>query len=175
MAVNSLNRGTVNPNSKTVDLTSPQTVSNKTLTSPTINSGAANYPNLKSPQEVVTTSATAATGTINFDVLTQSILYYTSNASANFTLNFRGSGTTTLNSWLPVGGAVTVTFMNTNGASAYYPTAVQIDGVAATVRWQGAVAPSSGNASSIDAYSFTIIKTASTPTYVVLGVAVRYA
>ena len=34
--------------------------------------------------EVTTVSATAATGTINYDVTTQSVLYYTTNASANF-------------------------------------------------------------------------------------------
>ena len=44
--------------------------------------------------EAVTVSATAATGTINFDVTTQSVLYYTSNSSANWTLNFRASSGT---------------------------------------------------------------------------------
>jgi len=47
---------------------------------------------IKNIAEPTTVSATAATGTINFDVLTQSVLYYTTNASANFTVNFRGDG-----------------------------------------------------------------------------------
>jgi hypothetical protein len=64
----------------------------------------------------------------------------------------------------------------TNGATAYYQTALNIDGVAQTVKYSGGTAPSAGNASSIDAYSFTIIKTAATPTYTVLGAGpIKYA
>jgi hypothetical protein len=59
--------------------------------------------------------------------------------------------------------------LNTNGATAYYATAFQIDSSAVTPKWVGGIAPSSGNASSIDSYSFTIIKTAATPTYTVLA------
>jgi hypothetical protein len=67
-------------------------------------------------------------------------------------------------------------FLNTNGATAYYPTAFQVDTVAVTPKWSGGTAPSAGNASAIDAYSFTIIKTAATPTYTVLaGGAVKFA
>jgi hypothetical protein len=52
--------------------------------------------------------------------------------------------------------------LNTNGATPYYPTVVQVDGGTAgvTTRWQGGAAPTAGNASSIDSYSFTVIKTA---------------
>lgn len=128
-----------------------------------------------SPEERTTVSATAATGTINFDAVTQGILYYTTNASANFTLNIRGNSTTTLNSILAVGDSITVVFMNTNGGTAYYPTAYQIDGSAVTPKWQGGFAPTSGNASSIDAYTLTIIKTAATPTYTVFASQVRFA
>jgi len=49
-------------------------------------------------EEKTTVSATAATGTVNFDFLTQSILYYTANASGNWTLNIRGDGSTTFDS-----------------------------------------------------------------------------
>jgi hypothetical protein len=76
---------------------------------------------------------------------------------------------------LAVGDAITVVFLNTNGATAYYPTVYQIDGSAVTPKWQGGTAPSAGNASSIDSYSLTIIKTASTPTYTVLGSQTRFA
>lgn len=123
----------------------------------------------QSPEEIVTISATAATGTINFDAVTQSVLYYTTNASANWTLNIRGNSGTTLNSILPTGTAITIAFMVTQGATAYYQTGFQIDGSSITPRWQGGSAPTSGNASNIDVYSFTIIKTASAPTYIVLG------
>jgi hypothetical protein len=128
------------------------------------------------PEERATVSATAATGTINFDLGTQGVLYYTTNASANFTLNFRNSATVSLNTALAVGDSISAIFLNTNGATAYYPTAFQIDGSAVTPKWSGGTAPSAGNASSIDAYSFTIIKTAATPTYTVLaGGAVKFA
>jgi hypothetical protein len=151
-------------------LAGTETLSNKTITSSTDN-----YPTLKSPQEITTVSATAATGTINFDYLTQAILYYTTNASANFTFNFRGNSSTTLNSLMDVGDSVTVTFLNTNGTTAYYPTAIAIDGTSITPKWVNGQAPTVGNASSIDAYSYTIIKTSSTPTYVVLATQNKFA
>jgi hypothetical protein len=111
--------------------------------------------------EVVTVSATAATGTINYDVTTQSVLYYTSNASANWTVNFRGSSGTSLNTLMSTGQAVTVVFLVTQGSTAYYNNAVQIDGTSVTPKYQGGTAPTSGNASGIDAYSYTIVKTGS--------------
>lgn len=129
---------------------------------------------LKSPTEITTVSATAATGTINLDVVTQAVLYYTTNASGNWTLNVRGNSTTTLNSILAVGQSITVVFLNTNGATPYYHSALQVDGSAVTPKWVGGTAPTSGNASSIDAYSFTIIKTASA-TYTALASTGKYA
>lgn len=158
-----------------VGTTNTQTLTNKTLTSPVINGGSADKSVLISPEERCTVSATAATGTVNFDAATQGVVYFTTNASANFTLNFRGSSGTSLSSLLAVGDSITVVFLVTNGATPYYPTAFQIDGVAVTPKWAGGSAPSSGNANSIDAYSFTIIKTAGTPTYTVLASAGRFA
>lgn len=128
-----------------------------------------------SPEERTTVSATAATGTINYDAVTQSVLYYTSNASANWTLNIRGNSGTTLSSMLAVGDAITVTFLVTNGSTAYYPTALQIDGSAVTPKYQGGTAWSAGNASSIDAYVYTVIKTAATPTYTVFASQTKFA
>ena len=161
------------------------TLTNKTLTSPTINTATIATPTitggtntgsvLVSPEERTTVSATAATGTVNFDAVTQGVLYYTTNASANFTLNVRGNSSTTLSSILTTGDAITVVFLNTNGATPYYPTVYQIDGSAVTPKWQGGTAPTGGNASTIDAYSLTIIKTASTPTYTVLASQTKFA
>jgi hypothetical protein len=161
------------------------TLTNKTLTSPTINTATIATPTITggttatsvliSPEERTTVSATAATGTVNFDAATQSVLYYTTNASANWTLNIRGTSGTTLTSMLATGDAITVVFLNTNGATAYYPTVYQIDGSAVTPKWQGGNTPTAGNASSIDAYSLTIIKTASTPTYTVLASQTKFA
>ena len=111
--------------------------------------------------EVATVSATAATGTINYDATTQSVLYYTTDASANWTVNFRASSGTSLNTLMSTGQAITLVFLVTQGATAYYNNAVQIDGSSVTPKYQGGTAWSSGNASGIDAYSYTIVKTGS--------------
>lgn len=113
--------------------------------------------------EPVTVTATAATGTINYDTTTQSVLYYTTNASGNWVFNFRASSGTTLNSILSTGQAITVVFLATNGSTAYRPTSIQVDGTTTgvTTRWQGGSAPSAGNTNGVDAYTVTIIKTGS--------------
>ena len=133
-------------------------------------------PVLQSPEEVITVSATAATGTINVDLASSAIHYYTANSAADWTFNFRGDSSTTLNSMLNVGGTISVAFMITNGSTAYKPaaTSVQIDGVTVTPKWNGGTAPASGNTNSIDVYTFTIIKTASA-TYTVLGTQSKFA
>lgn len=124
--------------------------------------------------ETVTVSATAATGTINYDVTTQSVLYYTSNASANWTVNFRASSGTSLNTAMATGESITAVFLVTNGSTAYYNNAITIDGTSVTPKYQGGNAWSSGSASSIDVYSYTIIKTGSA-TYTVLASKVNFA
>ena len=129
---------------------------------------------LKSPTETTNIVASAATGTINFNTETSTIWYYTSNASANHTVNFRHSSSATLDSVLSVGESITVVWMNTNGTTAYYPNAITIDGTAVTPKWSGGTAPSSGNASSVDIYAFNILKTASA-TFLVLGSQSRFA
>jgi hypothetical protein len=128
---------------------------------------------VKGFEEDVNVVASAATGTINFDVSTASVWYYTSNASANHTLNFRYSSGATLSSVLAVGDAITLVWLNTNGSTAYYPNVIQIDGSAVTPKVPAAI--SAGNASAIDAYVFTIIKTAATPTYTVLETQTKFA
>jgi hypothetical protein len=124
--------------------------------------------------EVATVSATAATGTINFDLTTQSVLYYTTNASGNFTINFRGSSGTSLNTIMATGESISATFLNTNGVTAFYNSALQVDGSSVTPRWQGGTAPTTGNASSIDAYTYVIIKTGSAA-FTVLASQTRFA
>jgi len=127
---------------------------------------------IKGFEEDVNVVASAATGTINFDVSTASVWYYTSNATANHTLNFRYSSGTSLNTALATGDAITVVWLNTNGSTAYYPNVIQIDGNAVTPKVPAAI--SAGNASAIDAYSFTIIKTASA-TFTVLETQTKFA
>jgi hypothetical protein len=125
-------------------------------------------------EEDINVVASAATGTINFEFGTASIWYYTSNATANHTLNFRYSSSVSLNTALPVGDTLTLVWLNTNGATPYYPSVINIDGSAVTPKWQGGTAVAAGNASSIDAYVFTIIKTASA-TYTVLASQTKFA
>lgn len=129
------------------------------------------FPNIK---ETTTVSATAATGTINYDVTTQSVLYYTSNASGNFTVNLRASSGTTLNDAMSTGESISVAFLVTNGGTAYYNSAVQVDGSSVTPKWQGGTAPSSGNASSVDIYTYTVVKTGSA-TFTVFASQTRFA
>lgn len=129
---------------------------------------------LKNIVEPATVSATAATGTINYDVTTQSVLYYTSNASANWTVNFRASSGTSLNTAMATGDVVTVAFLVTQGSTAYYNSAVQVDGSSVTPKYQGGTAWSSGNASGIDAYTYTIVKTASA-TFTVFASQTKFA
>lgn len=125
--------------------------------------GASNTPTMNLPNigEVITVSATQATGTINYDCITQSQIYYTATAIANWTVNFRGNATTSLNSFMAVGQSVTVAFMVTQGATAFYNSAVTIDDNAVTPKWQGGAAPTFGNASSVDIYVYNIVKTGS--------------
>ena len=124
--------------------------------------------------ETATVSATAATGTIPYDVTTQSVLYYTTNASANWTVNFRGSSGTSLDTIMSTGESISVTFLVTQGATAYYNSAVQVDGSSVTPKWQGGTAPTSGNASSIDSYTYVIIKTGSAA-FTVLAAQTKFA
>ena len=153
------------------------TIAGLTLTSPTINSGTASNSVLVGPEERWNIVASAATGTINIDALTSAVWYYTSNATANHTLNFRGSSSTSMNTLLTTGDSITILWLNTNGASAFYPNVYQVDGTTSgvTVNWSGGTAPTAGNASSLDVYSFTIVKTANATFRILAAGAVKYA
>jgi len=133
---------------------------------------------LTSPKETVQVVASpGATGTVVIETQTASVELLQANASANWTTNVTGSVSpaVTLNSTMAVGEQISVVLLNTNGATPYYPTAFQIDGSAVTPKWLGGTAPSSGNANSVDAYVYTIIKTAATPSYTVLASQNRFA
>ena len=119
--------------------------------------------------EIASVSASAPSSTTNFDVNTGAVQYLTSNTTVNWTLNFRFSSGTSLATAMAVGDSISCTLLVTNSTTAYRPTAFQIDGSSVTPKWQGGSAPTAGNASSIDAYNFVIIKTAATPTYTVLA------
>jgi hypothetical protein len=133
----------------------------------TVAGGTFTLPTVISMLEPTTVAASAATGTVNFDVITQAVVYFTANATGNWTLNIRGNSGTSLNSTMLVGQTIAVSFLVTQGSTAYYNSAVQIDGAAVTPKWQG-IAPSFGNPNSIDVYTYAVIKTGSA-TFTVLA------
>ena len=147
-----------------VSLAGTETLTNKTLT---------NYNVLGQTKEDILTSATGFAG-YTYNVMDDGVQYITANSTGNGTINFRGNGSTTMNTFMATNQSVTCVLLVTNGASAFYPTAFQIDGASVTARWQGGTAPTSGNANSIDAYTFTILKTAAS-TYVLLASQTRFA
>lgn len=156
------------------DYVAPGTASTFTATQTFNGSSSALAMVVANTAETTTISATAATGTINYDVTTQSVLYYTTNASANWTVNFRASSGTSLNTLLSTGQAITVVFLVTQGSTAYYNSAVQVDGASVTPKYQGGTAWTSGNASGIDAYTYTIVKTGSAA-FTVFAAQTRFA
>jgi hypothetical protein len=116
---------------------------------------------IKQVAENCTIDATAATGTINYDVVTQAVWYFTTAASGNWTLNIRGDGSTTLDSIMDTGESVTIAHLVTQTGTAYYNNVVTVDGGANTPEWQGGTAPSEGNINSVDVYTYTVVKTGS--------------
>ena len=115
------------------------------------------------------TTATSTTGTITFDTTAQAVEFYTANQTANRTINFSN-----VNANLATGQSLSVAVLLTNGSTPYYLNVYQVDAGAVTPKWQGASAPSAGNASGIDSYNFTIIKTADA-TFTVLASLTQFA
>jgi hypothetical protein len=223
---------TASTGSGNVVLSTSPTLVTPTLTTPTLNFPTLNnftlgtYGNIKTLFETATITASAPSATTNFDIATQAVQFYTSNASTNFTFNVRGSATSTvtagsfvvntiytiasigttdftligasgntvgviftatgiglgsgtattgtLNSILSAGQSVTCTLLVTNGGTAYYPSTIQVDGSTVTPKWQTGIAPTAGNANSVDVYTFAIVKTANL-TYTVLAAQVKFA
>ena len=165
---------TYNPSTGTLSATVfSGAVSGGTISGTTITAGDTVTFNASAIEEI-SVQAVAASGTVTLDTKTNSVFYYTANATGNWTINFRGDGATTMNTFLAIGKASTVVFLATQGAIAYYANAFQVDGVGVTPQWLGGSAPTGGNASSIDSYSFTIIKTAAN-TYTILASVARFA
>jgi hypothetical protein len=146
------------------------------LTINTPNAKALNLNGLTSLQSVIektTISNISATGTVNFDVATQAILFYSANSTGNWTLNLRANAATSLNSIMEIGQTITIAFFVSNGSTPYYPTAHSIDGTSITPSWQGGVVPVAGNANCIDVYNYSIVKTADS-TFIMLASQTRF-
>ena len=99
-----------------------------------------------------------ATGVVTHDCSSGHIFYHTS-PDANWTANF-----TNLN--LSTTYATSITLIIAQGATGYYPSAVQIAGAAQTINWQGNVNPTVST-SRTDVVTFSVINNSGT--YTVLG------
>jgi hypothetical protein len=117
--------------------------------------------------EGATISTTFVTS-FSYDVLTQAVYFANVAAGSNFTVNLRGNSSTALNSALNTGESVTVALLTKNNNTTFYNNVLQIDGTTVTAIWQGGTAPTAGNASSTDVYTYTALKTAAS-TYTVLA------
>jgi hypothetical protein len=120
------------------------------------------------------TVGSAPSATTNFYVNSGAVQYYTTNAANNWTLNIAFSSGTSLNTAMATNDSISITMLATQGSTAYYNSAVTIDGTSVTPKWQGGSAPTSGNASGIDSYTYVIYKTASA-TYTVLAAQTKFA
>ena len=125
-------------------------------------------------EKVLIDGSTALNGTFNLNLANNAVYFFTPNATGNFTFNFRGDGSTSLNNTLSIGESLTVAIITTQGGSAYYANGHQIDGSSVTPLWAGGTAPSSGDTSSKNVYTYTIIKTANA-TYTLLAQKTKFA
>ena len=125
--------------------------------------------------ETVTIVATAVPSPLTIDAISQSVLFYTSVATANWTVNLRGNSGTTMNALLSTGQAITVAVFATIGNVGYFNNQVQVDGTTSgvTTRFQGGT-PTVGNTSSTDAYTYTVVKTGNA-TFTVFASLTRFA
>ena len=114
------------------------------------------------------------TSNINIDTNTQAVQLNTATASANFTVNLRGDGSNSLDASMDTGESITVAYINKNNNVTYWNTTVQVDGVTVTPVWQGGAAPTGGNTTSNDVYTYTAIKTGAA-TFTVLASQTQFA
>jgi len=117
---------------------------------------------------------TPTPSTVNLYAASGAVTYYTSNATTNWTINFAFSSGTSLNTALATGDAMTFVLLSKQGGTPYYPTSFTVDGSPVTPIWLGGSAPISGDASSTDVYTFTVIKTAAA-TFTILAAQSQYA
>jgi len=125
--------------------------------------------------EKVNIVAGTANGNTNIDLITNgSVHYFTSNSTATWTPNFRASSTVSLDSVMSIGQVITATIISTQNNTAYYASAINVDGSSRTIYWSGGSAPTAGSSSGVDMYTYSIIKTASN-TFTVFGSISQYA
>jgi len=114
-------------------------------------------------KERITMSAIAASATVDFNVQTQQVLYYTSDAATDWTINITAStdSSATLNSIMSTGQSLVIKHLVTIGSTEYRNTTVQIDNTTdgVTTKWLGGT-PGEGHANTVDVYTYQVLKTA---------------
>ena len=143
--------------------------------SPTLNFATLNNPTLVSAFELANVVNEAPPAVVNIDMLDRkgSIVFFTSNTTANITVNLRGNASTSLDAWLGTtasnANVATAVVLVTHGTTQYYVNNVQIDGrimhdssIKGNLFWQGNTLSSGGTGTAMDAYGFTVIKNGGT-------------
>ena len=167
-----------------VEISGVETLSDKTLTAPILNTPTVNNSLLATPREFWAASNTAitTTTTVNLNPSTEakSAWLYTGSSTATFSVNVghdtSNVDTNSVNAYLGgigagVGQSITISLALYITNSTCRLTGITIDNASHTVYWQGGIAPAegSGSADAYDVYTFTIIKTATTPSYVIFA------
>lgn len=142
--------------------------STDTLTNKTVESGV-----FSSPKEKWTIIGSAIDTSVNIDIKDGSAFLFTLNPLSNWEFNIRGDSSTTLSSMLSEGQSITIAIAVPQTGTAYYSNSFRIDSQPITPKWLGQ-APSSGNASATDIYTYAIIKVDNTPTYSVFASQSKY-
>ena len=150
------------------------TAATPNFTGPLGSTGVATFQNtlvLQQSLEKVTSSITA-NGTTNIDVLSSAL--FNCSSTGDFTFNFRGDSSTELDSLMSIDQSLTTVLFVANTVARSL-SGINIDGSSQTIKWFGGSAPS-GNASSTDVYTITILKTPSaTPDYEVYASQSKFA
>ena len=103
----------------------------------------------------------------NIDLANGMVHLFTTEETTTSTPNIRYDSSTTLDSKMSTGEAITVIIITTADATGYSEQ-LTIDGSAVTEEWLGGTSPTAGGSSGYDVYAYTIIKTASA-TFTVLA------
>lgn len=107
---------------------------------------------LQESSDTISTPKTGATGVVAHDISTGAVFYHSSIA-ANFTVNFTNVATTD-------NRTTVATLILAQGGTGYYASACQIDGVAQTIKWPSATAPTP-TASRTEFQNFVLIRVGS--------------
>ena len=118
-------------------------------------------------KEGVNITAGKLSDNTNIDVANGMVHLFTTADDATSTPNIRYDSSTTLDSKMSTGEAITVIIITTADATGYSEQ-LTIDGSAVTEEWLGGTSPTAGGSSGYDVYAYTIIKTASA-TFTVLA------